>query len=336
MQSIGNPLMWGVFVVVVVVALAVDLLVFHREAHEVELREGLIWTFVWIGLSLLFNAWIFLEDGARPALQFLTGYVIEKSLSVDNIFVFILVFQYFSVPPKYQHRVLFWGILGAVVMRGIFVALGAALVSRFDWVLLLFGVFLLYTGIKIVVRKEVEVDPEHNPVIRWVERHLRVTGRYDGQRFITRVNGTLSATPLLLVLIVVELTDVVFAVDSIPAVFGVTRDPFLVFTSNIFAILGLRALYFVLHDLIRRFEYLHYGLGAVLAFIGVKMLLEDWVHIPVEISLAVVVVLLAGSSLASWFLGADEPVEPAEPGAAQSGPSSSAEGSKSSDTELMQ
>ena len=299
--------MWAVFAVVVVVALAVDLFVFHREAHEVEFREGLIWTFVWIGLALLFGGWIWLEEGSRPGLQFLTGYVIEKSLSVDNIFVFILIFNYFSVPPKYQHRVLFWGILGAVVMRGLFVGLGAALVSRFDWILLVFGVFLLYTGIKIIVRREVEVDPEENRLIQWVERNLRVSRRHDGQRFFTRIDGTLYATPLLLVLIVVELTDVVFAVDSIPAIFGVTRDPFLVFTSNIFAILGLRALYFVLHDLIRRFEYLHYGLGAVLAFIGAKMLMEDWVHVPVEVSLAVVVTLLGGSALASWFWAPEKP-----------------------------
>ena len=302
MTSIGNPLLWTVFGVVVVIALAVDLFVFHREAHEVRFREGLIWTFVWIGLSLLFNLWIWYENGSGPALQFFTGYVIEKALSVDNIFVFIVIFNYFSVPPKYQHRVLFWGILGAVIMRGLFVVLGAALITRFDWVMFVFGAFLLYTGVKIIVRKDVEVDPEHNPVIRWVERHLRVSRKYDGQKFFTRVDGTLAATPLLLVLVVVELTDVVFAVDSIPAIFGVTRDPFIVFTSNIFAILGLRALYFVLHDLMNRFAYLHYGLGAVLAFIGCKMLVAEWFHVPVEVSLAVVVVLLGGSGLASWLL----------------------------------
>lgn len=303
MESIGTPLLWSVFAVVVTVSLAADLFVFHREAHEVDFKEGVVYTLAWIAVSLAFNVWIYVEAGSGPALEFLTGYVIEKSLSVDNIFVFIVIFDYFSVPGKFQYRVLFWGILGAVVMRGLFVLLGVALIHRFEWVMLVFGAFLVYTGIRIVVREDAEVDPEHNRAIQWLERHLPVTERYDGQRFWTRIGGKLRATPLLLVLLVVELTDVVFAVDSIPAIFGVTRDPFLVFTSNIFAILGLRALYFVLRGLMDRLEYLHYGLGAVLAFIGAKMLVEDWVHVPVEWSLAVVVVLLTAAGAASWLRG---------------------------------
>ncbi|MDX1630729.1 MAG: TerC family protein [Thermoanaerobaculia bacterium] len=301
MESIGTPLLWSVFAVVVTVSLALDLFVFHREAHEVDFKEGVIYTLLWIAVSLAFNVWIWLDAGSGPALEFLTGYVIEKSLSVDNIFVFLVIFDYFSVPSKYQHRVLFWGILGAVVMRGLFVLLGVALIHRFEWVMFVFGGFLVFTGIRLFFREDAEMDPEHNPVVHWLEKHVPVTKRYDGQSFWTRVDGRIRATPLLLVLLVVELTDVVFAVDSIPAIFGVTRDPFLVFTSNIFAILGLRALYFVLRGLVDRLEYLHYGLGGVLTFIGVKMLVERWVHVPVEWSLAVVVALLTVAAAASWF-----------------------------------
>lgn len=300
MESIGTPWMWSVFAVVVVVSLAIDLFVFHRKAHEVKFREALTWTFVWIGLSLTFNGWVWIEAGSGPALEFLTGYVIEKALSVDNIFVFIVIFQYFRIPGKYQHRVLFWGVLGAIVLRGVFVALGVVLISKFHWIIFVFGGFLIFTGIRILFKGDGEVHPERNPVVKFLEKHLRVASGFDGQKFFTKENGKKVATPLLLVLLVVEATDVVFAVDSIPAIFGVTRDPFIVFTSNIFAILGLRALYFVLADLMARFEYLHYGLGLVLVFVGVKMVISDWIEIPIYVSLSVVVALLGGSMGLSW------------------------------------
>jgi tellurite resistance protein TerC len=298
-SSIGTPLLWGVFSVVILIMLALDLGVFHREEHVVKTREAATWTAVWIGLSLLFNLWIFLHDGRGPALEFLTGYLIEKALSVDNIFVFIVIFSYFKVPAKYHHRVLYWGILGALVMRGIFIALGAALISRFEWILYVFGAFLVYTGIKIVWHRGTEVHPEDNPAVRFFERFVPMTRAYHGKHFLAREAGRLVATPLLLVLVVVELTDLLFAVDSIPAIFGVTTDPFIVFTSNIFAILGLRALYFLLADLMDRFEYLPYGLGAVLVFIGLKMLGHHWVEVPIEWSLGVVVLLLGGSIVIS-------------------------------------
>jgi len=299
----GSPLLWGTFFVVILVMLALDLGVFHRKEHRVGMREAAVWTAVWITLSLAFNAWIWVEDGSQPALEFLTGYLIEKSLSVDNIFVFIVIFSYFRVPEKYHHRVLFWGILGALVMRGVFIGIGAALVSRFEWVLYVFGAFLVYTGIKVIVHRGTDVHPEQNPVVGFFRRFVPMTSDYRDRHFWVREGGRLLATPLLLVLVVVEATDVVFAVDSIPAIFGVTRDPFLVFTSNIFAILGLRAMYFLLADLMGRFEYLPYGLGAVLTFIGLKMLVHHWVEVPIEWSLAAVVFLLTASIVASLLHG---------------------------------
>jgi len=302
METIGTPLLWGTFAAVVTVSLTLDLFVFHRKAHAVRFREAVGWTVFWIALSLAFNLWIYFETGSGPALEFLTGYVIEKALSVDNIFVFLVLFEYFAVPDRYQHRVLYWGVLGAVVLRGVFVALGAALLSRFHWIIYVFGVFLVYTGVRLMARKEAEVHPERNPVVRLARRYLRMTGEYHGQRFFIVEAGRRVATPLLLVLLVVEATDVVFAVDSIPAIFAVTRDPFIVFTSNIFAILGLRALYFVLADLMDRFIYLDLGLGLVLAFVGVKMLISHWVEIPVEWSLAVVLTVLAVSMIVSWIV----------------------------------
>ena len=301
METIGTPLLWSVFALVVTVSLALDLFVFHRQAHEVGFREALGWTVFWVVLSLVFNLWIYFESGSGPGLEFLTGYVIEKALSVDNIFVFLVIFEYFAVPARYQHRVLYWGVLGAVVLRGVFVALGAALLARFHWVIYVFGVFLVYTGVRLMVRREAEVHPERNPVVRLARRYLPMTGEYHGQRFFVVEAGRRVATPLLLVLLVVEATDVVFAVDSIPAIFAVTRDPFLVFTSNIFAILGLRALYFVLADLMDRFVYLGVGLGLVLSFVGVKMLISHWIEIPVEWSLAVVLTVLVASMAVSWI-----------------------------------
>ena len=301
-ESVGTPLMWSVFAVIVVTALALDLFVFHRRAHAVTFRESAIWVVVWVSLALLFDLWIWLQLGSKPALEFLAGYLVEEALSVDNIFVFIVVFRYFGTPSEYRHRVLFWGILGAVLMRGLFVLLGVALIARFHWVIYIFGVFLVYTGVKLLTHSEVQIDPEKNPAIGFLRRHLRIVPRHEGQKFLVREpDGKLWATPLLVVLLVIEATDVVFAVDSIPAIFGITKDPFIIFTSNIFAVLGLRAMYFVLHGLMDRFEYLHYGLGLVLAFVGLKMLLEHWVHVPIQVSLGVIVVLLGGAVLISWI-----------------------------------
>jgi tellurite resistance protein TerC len=300
-ESVGTPLMWGVFGVVVVTALALDLFVFHREAHEVRFREAAVWVAIWMSLATAFGFWTWYEAGAERGLEFFAGYLIEQALSVDNIFVFIIIFKYFGTPPEYRHRVLFWGILGAVVLRGVFVVLGVALISQFRWILYIFGVFLVYTGIKILRHSEMEMDPAQNPAIRFLQRHMRIVNRHEGQKFLVRQDGKLWATPLLVVLLVIEATDVVFAVDSIPAIFGVTDDPFIIFTSNIFAVLGLRALYFVLHGLMNKFDFLHYGLGLVLAFVGVKMLVSEWVHIPIQWSLGVIVALLGGSILISWF-----------------------------------
>lgn len=297
--SIGSPLLWGVFLAVLLFILALDLGVFHRQEHVIGTREAAAWTGTWVGLSLAFGTWVWWRFGSQVGLEFFTGYLIEYALSVDNIFVFIVIFGYFAVPAKYQHRVLFWGILGALVMRGLFIWLGAALISRFDWVLYIFGAFLVFTGIKILVQRETEVHPEKNPVVNLFRRFVPLTNRYHEKRFFVREGGKLMGTPLLLVLAVVEATDVVFAVDSIPAIFGITRDPFIVFTSNICAILGLRSLYFLLSGILLKFIYLKFGLGLVLAFIGVKMLGADLFHLPVQVSLAVVVLILGGSIVAS-------------------------------------
>ena len=313
--SIGSPLLWGVFLSVLLLILALDLGVFHRKEHVIGTREAAAWTGTWVGLSLAFGTWVWWRFGSQVGLEFFTGYLIEYALSVDNIFVFIVVFSYFAVPAKYQHRVLFWGILGALVMRGVFIALGAALISRFDWVLYIFGAFLVFTGIKILVQRETEVHPERNPVVNLFRRLVPLTNRYHEKRFFVREGGRLMATPLLLVLAVVEATDVVFAVDSIPAIFGITRDPFIVFTSNICAILGLRSLYFLLAGILLKFIYLKFGLGLVLAFIGLKMLAADLVHLPVQVSLGVVVAILGGSIVASllWPPPPDALPEPPEP-----------------------
>jgi tellurite resistance protein TerC len=299
--------LWAVFNIFVLAMLAVDLGVFHRKAHVVSMREATIWTCVWIGLSLLFNAGIYHFLGSRPALEFLTGYLIEKALSVDNIFVFVIIFSYFRVPPQYQHRVLFWGILGALAMRGTLIGAGAFLVQRFDWIMYIFGGFLVLTAIRMATSSPESIEPEHNPALRLLRRILPVTRKYHGQKFFAheadaRGRMRLMATPLLIVLVTVETTDLVFAVDSIPAIFAVTRDPFLVYTSNVFAILGLRALYFLLASVIERFEYLKYGLSLVLGFVGVKMLIEDIVHIPIGLSLLIVGGILLGSALISVWV----------------------------------
>ncbi|MBN2495206.1 MAG: TerC family protein [Deltaproteobacteria bacterium] len=293
--------LWTAFWVIVIVLLAVDLLLFDRKAHRVSIREAGIWTLVWVGLAMLFGSGIGLVLGMDQALDYLTGYVIEKSLSVDNLFIFLLIFNYFGVGAQYQHRVLFWGVFGAIVLRTIMIAAGAALVSSFHWILYLFGGFLVYTGIKLAVGKDEKVDPSRNPAVRLARRVFPISADFHGQRFFVRIDGRRLATPMLLVLVTVEFSDVVFAVDSIPAVFGITTDVFIVLTSNLFAILGLRALFFLLAGIMDRFQYLQYGLALVLTFIGVKMLIEHWLRIPTVVSLAVVGGLLAGSVLISLW-----------------------------------
>ncbi len=261
------------FHIFILVVLALDLGVFNRKTHVVSLRESLTWTAVWVTLALCFNAGVWHYMGREKALEFLTGYVVEYSLSVDNIFVFVMLFTYFRVPAEYQHKVLFWGILGALVMRATMIVLGAVLIKQFDWILYIFGAFLLITGIKMMLKNEEEIHPENNRIIKLFKRFVPVTSDYRGSRFWVRENGVLHATPLFVILILVELTDVVFAVDSIPAIFGITTDPFIVYTSNIFAILGLRSLYFALAGVMDKFHYLKIGLGLTLAFVGVKMLI---------------------------------------------------------------
>lgn len=303
--------LWIVFNVFVLGMLALDLGVFHRNAHKVSLREALTWSVVWISLALIFNLGIHYFWGSEKALEFLAGYLIEKSLSVDNIFVFLMIFHYFSVPAIYQHRVLFWGILGALVMRAIFIAMGTALLSAFHWMIYIFGGFLIVTGLKMLVPGDHKLEPEKNPAVRLLRRAMHVTKEYHGQRFFVRINGRLWVTPLLLVLVVVETTDLIFAVDSIPAIFAITMDPFIVYTSNVFAILGLRALYFLLAGIMDMFRYLKVGLSFVLCFVGVKMMIVDLYKIPIGVSLGVVAGILAVSVLASLLVTPERVTVPA-------------------------
>jgi tellurite resistance protein TerC len=297
---IDTAWMWIGFNLFVLGMLALDLGVFHRKAHVVAPKESIAWTVVWVALALVFNAGIWHFAGAQKALEFFTGYVIEKSLSVDNVFVFAMLFSYFAVPPLYQHKVLFWGILGALAMRAVMIALGAALVAQFSWIIYVFGAFLVLTGIKMAVKREEAIHPERNPVVRAFKRLMPVTSGYREDRFFVVEHGLRHATPLFVVLLLVEVSDLIFAVDSIPAIFAVTTDPFIVYTSNVFAILGLRSLYFALAGVMDRFHYLKIGLGVVLAFVGVKMLLA---HSPYKLdtllSLGVVVGILAVSVVAS-------------------------------------
>ncbi len=290
---------WIAFNVFVLAMLAIDLGVFHRKAHVVSVREAAIWSAGWISISLLFNAGVFIVAGSETGTDFLTAYIIEKSLSVDNIFVFVMIFSYFNVPAQYQHRVLFYGILGALVLRGIFIAAGLGLLELFHWIIYPFGAFLVLTGIRMLTQQHAEIDAERNPIFRFARRILPVTADYVGQRFVLRQAGKLMVTPLLLVLIVVESTDLVFAVDSIPAIIAITRDPFIVYTSNVFAILGLRALYFLLAGVIGHFRYLKVGLSVVLAFVGVKMMLSEVYKMPTYVALGGVAVILAVAILAS-------------------------------------
>ncbi len=292
--------LWVGFVGFVLAMLALDLGVFHRKAHVVRAREAAVWTGVWVSLALLFCGGLAVFKGHQTALTFLTGYVIEESLSADNIFVMVMIFAYFGVPAKYQHRVLFWGIIGALVMRGTFIGVGTYLVQRFEWVLYLFGAFLVFTGVRMAVKKEdEEYHPHRNPVMRLARRFLPFSDEYDGKHFFTVRDGRRVGTPLLLVLLMVEFTDLIFAVDSIPAIFSVTTDPFLVYTSNVFAILGLRSLYFLLAGAVDKFHLLRFGLAIILTFVGVKMLLARVVHLPIWASLGVILTVLAASIAAS-------------------------------------
>ena len=290
---------WVGFNVFILAMLALDLGVFHRKSHEISVREAGIWSGVWITLALIFNFGVYYFLGRVAGIQFFTGYVIEKSLSVDNIFVIALIFGFFAVPKVYQHRVLFWGILGALVMRAAFIAAGTALITRFHWIIYIFGAFLLVTGIKMALHREEEIHPEHNPVLKLVRRLMPVTKDYEAGHFFVRHGGKLMATPLFLVLVLVETTDLIFAVDSIPAIFAVTLDPFIVYTSNVFAILGLRSLYFVLAGVMDKFAYLKLGLSGILVFVGIKMLLTEIYKIPPTVSLLVVLGILTAAILAS-------------------------------------
>ena len=295
--------MWIGFNVLVLVMLAVDLFVFHRDSHEVSMKASATWTVVWVTLALLFNGGIVWQFGSEVGLQFLTGYLIEKALSIDNIFVFVLIFSYFRVPAKYQHRVLFWGVLGALVMRGAMIGLGAALIKEFHWLIYLFGAFLVFTGLRMATQKEPDIEPQSNPVIRLIRKIWPVTDHYHGEKFFVKqtVAGRMRtvATPLFIVLVMVETSDLIFAVDSVPAIFAITQDPFIVYTSNVFAILGLRSLYFLLAGVIHKFHYLQLGLSVVLIFVGAKMVLSDIYKVPIGVSLAVIACALSLSVVAS-------------------------------------
>lgn len=292
--SFDVPLwLWAALVVVIIALLLVDLLVVHRKPHVISIREAAVESAVWIGLGVGFVLFVYLWQGGQAAGEYFAGYLIEKSLSIDNVFVWAVIFSYFAVPPQYQFRVLFWGIFGALVMRAIFIFAGVALLERYDWVLYIFGAFLLYTAFKIARHSGTEVHPEQNPVLRLVRRFVPSTNCYDGQRLFTRENGRRLATPLFTILVLIEATDVVFAVDSVPAILAISREPFIVFSANAFAILGLRSLYFLLAGMAGRFRYLNVGLGVILGFVGVKMLLADVYHLPVWASLSFIAVTLA-------------------------------------------
>ena len=310
---------WGAFGLFILTMLALDLGILNRKAHAVTYREAAIWSAVWVTLAMIFAGLVFWKTDRLTGYEFLTGYVIELSLSVDNLFVFLLIFSYFKVPAKYQHRVLFWGVLGALVMRMTMIAIGATLVERFHWILYIFGAFLIYTGFKMLRQDESQANPEENPLVRFATRLIPITRHYDGDKFFTVVNGRKMGTLLLLVLVIVEVSDLVFAVDSIPAIFGITTNPFIVYTSNVFAILGLRSLYFLLAGVVEKFHYLKVGLAIVLMFVGVKMLAEGYIHdrfgvskeTVIIVSLSFVFVVLASSVIASliWPVRPEDQVE---------------------------
>lgn len=292
---------WIFFNIFLVGMLALDLGVFHRKAKVITPREGLLWSGIWIAIAMAFGGFLFAWQGNQAGTEFLTGYMIEKSLSIDNVFVFALIFGYFGVPAAYQYRILFWGIVGALVIRGVLIATGAALLANFHWIIFIFGGFLVISGIRMAFHDESKADPTRNPVVRLFKRFVPTTDEYDGQKFFTRRTGKLLATPLLTVLVAVEATDLVFAIDSIPAIFAVTDEPFIVFTANALAILGLRALYFALAGIMHKFEYLKFGLSMVLVFVGIKMIGSDIYHMPALHSLAVVLGILAITVVASLY-----------------------------------
>jgi tellurite resistance protein TerC len=317
--SVGSPALWAAFLAAIIFLLALDLGVFNRKAHVVSTREALAWSVFWVVLSLAFNGLVYRWFGAERALEFLSAYVIEKALSVDNLFVFIVIFRYMGVRPAIMHRVLFAGIVGALVLRGVFIIVGIELIERFQWLLYLFGAFLIYTGGKLLFAGDDEMDPAENTTYKLARRLLPLTRGYHGSNFFVREDGRLHATPLFIVLLMVETSDVVFALDSIPAVFGISRDPFIVFTSNVCAVMGLRAMFFLLQNVLDRFSYLKYGLGLTLSFVGVKMVIAEGIpgvlapaHVPTGISLAVVASLIGGSMLISLLVPPEQPAEPVE------------------------
>ena len=311
----GTPLLWVGFNLFVLLAIALDLGIFHRKPHKISIKEAALWSAIWIALAVGFGLFVYRWFGATRGIEYFTGYVIEKALSVDNLFVFLLIFRTFQVDEKVQHRVLEWGILGALIMRGLMIAAGAALIARFHWIITAFGIFLIYTGLHMLWRRDKQVHYERNPVFRFASTHLRVAKEYHGARFFLRQASQLFATPLFLVLLVVEITDVTFAVDSIPAIFGITQDAFIVYTSNVFAILGLRALYFLLADLLDYLRYLGIGLAVVLMFVGVKMVGDPWFHVTESVSLLAVGGILAITAVLS-FLAGPKKQPPAKPAAA--------------------
>lgn len=304
-------LLWGLFNVFIIAMLIVDLMVFNREAHKISVKESLVWTAIWIALACVFGVGVYWFMGGSTALDYYTGYLIEKSLSVDNIFVFLLVFQYFSVPAKLQHKVLFWGIFGALVFRALFIFGGVALLQNFHWIIYVFGAFLVFSGIKLALEKDKEVHPERNPVIKFVRKLIPVTKSFHGDDFFIKKAGKRVATPMFIVLIVIETTDIIFALDSIPAILAITQDEFIVYSSNAFAILGLRALYFALSAVMDKFHHLHYGLSLVLIFVGIKMLISEFYHIPTPWALGFIVVTLTASIFASiWFPAEKSSIDP--------------------------
>jgi tellurite resistance protein TerC len=294
-----NLILWLGFSVFVAIMLVLDLFVFHKKSHEVKIKEAIIWSLVWISLALIFNYGVYLWFGQEKAMEFLTAYVIEKSLSVDNLFVFIMVFSYFKIESKYQHKILFWGILGALVMRIIFIFAGIQLINNFHWIIYIFGAFLIYTGIKIPFEKDKEIEPDKNPLVRLFKKFMPVTNELHGDKFFVKINAKTFATPLFITLIIIEFTDLIFAVDSIPAVLAISSDTFIVYTSNVFAILGLRALYFALAGIVQYFRFLKYGLAAILIFVGTKMIISGFYKFPVSWSLLIIVGILALSVIIS-------------------------------------
>ena len=307
MEAMGSSTpLWIGFAIFILFMLSLDLGLFNRRAHSVTYREATTWSAVWLTLAITFAGIVFWQQGTQKGLEFVTGYLIELSLSIDNLFVFLLIFSYFKVPNKYQHRVLFWGVLGALVMRLTMIFIGATLIQRFEWIIYIFGAFLVYTGFKMFRQEDTEIQPENNPLVRIVTRFVPIARHYEEEKFFTRSNGRLTGTLLLLVLVIVEVTDLVFAVDSIPAIFAITTDTFIVYTSNVFAILGLRSMYFLLAGVVEKFHYLKTGLAIVLTFIGAKMLVvAAGVHIPIWLSLTVVAVVLLGSVAASLIWSKD-------------------------------